>query len=43
VDMFILFFIYVETRRVIVSGITANPDGHWMKQQARNIAIAWGN
>lgn len=43
VDMFVLFFIHVETRRVIVSGITANPDGHWMKQQARNMAIAWGD
>jgi hypothetical protein len=34
---FILFFIHPGTRRVIVSGITTNPDSAWMKQQARNV------
>ena len=37
VDLYLLFFIHPGTRRVIVSGITANPDGAWMKQQARNV------
>jgi putative transposase len=37
VDLFVLFFIHPGTRRVIVSGITANPNSAWMKQQARNV------
>ena len=37
VDLFILFFIHPGTRRVIVSGMTTNPDSAWMKQQARNV------
>jgi putative transposase len=37
VDLFVLFFIHPGTRRVIVSGITTNPDSAWMKQQARNV------
>ena len=39
VDMFVLFFIHVGSRRVFVSGVTANPDGTWMAQQARNFAM----
>jgi putative transposase len=39
VDMFVLFFIHVGTRRVFVSGMTPNPDGIWMAQQARNFAM----
>ncbi len=32
---------YIEhgARRVRVAGVTANPDGVWMRQQARNLAI----
>jgi putative transposase len=37
VDLFILYFIHPGSRRVIVSGITTNPDSAWMKQQARNV------
>ena len=37
VDLFVLFFIHPGTRRVIVSGITTNPNSAWMKQQARNV------
>ena len=37
VDLFVLFFIHPGTRRVIVSGITTNPNSVWMKQQARNV------
>lgn len=37
VDLFVLFFIHPGTRRVIVSGISTNPNSAWMKQQARNV------
>ena len=37
VDLFVLFFIHPGTRRVIISGITTNPNSSWMKQQARNV------
>src|SRR6266545_3441727 len=32
---------YIEhgSRRVRLAGVTANPDGVWMRQQARNLAI----
>jgi putative transposase len=39
VDLFVLFFIHVGTRRVIVSAVTANPDSAWVTQQARNASI----
>jgi putative transposase len=42
VDMFVLFFIHVGSRRVFVSGTTANPDGIWMAQQARNLSMVAG-
>ncbi|MBI1370875.1 MAG: hypothetical protein GC162_19755 [Planctomycetes bacterium] len=32
IDYYILFFIHVETRRVIVCPVTAHPDTEWMKQ-----------
>ena len=38
-DFFILFFIHVDTRKVHIAGITANPDGQWMAQQARNMCM----
>ena len=34
---YILFFIHLETRKVQIAGMTENPDGEWMKQQARNL------
>jgi putative transposase len=34
-----LFFIHVGTRRVVVSGVTANPDSAWVAQQARNASM----
>jgi len=43
VDLYVVFFIHVDSRRVIVSGVSANPDDIWMKQQARNMAIQWGD
>ncbi|QNN23304.1 transposase family protein [Planctomycetales bacterium ZRK34] len=41
VDYFILFFIHIETRQVIVCPVTAHPDTEWMKQQVRNFFIEW--
>jgi len=39
VDMFVLFFIHVGSRRVHISGMTTHPDGVWMVQQARNLTM----
>ena len=41
VDVFVLFFIHVETRRVHVAGITVNPDESWVVQQARNMSMVF--
>lgn len=37
--LYVLFFIEHGSRRVHLAGVTANPDGAWMRQQARNLAI----
>jgi putative transposase len=34
-----LFFIELGTRRVHLAGITTNPDGQWVTQQARNLLM----
>jgi putative transposase len=36
---YVLFLIHIHTRRVHVAGMTPNPDGPWMAQQARNMSI----
>jgi putative transposase len=45
VELFALVFIHYESRRAFVAGVTANPDGHWVTQQARNASMQmaeWG-
>jgi putative transposase len=35
--LYVLFFIELDTRRVLVTGATTNPVGTWVVQQARNL------
>ena len=42
VEIFVLFFIHVGSRRVHIAGMTAHPDRAWMMQQARNILMFFG-
>ena len=34
---YVLFFIHVQTRQVVLGGITTSPNEAWMKQVARNV------
>jgi transposase InsO family protein len=36
---YVLFFIELSRRRVYLAGISANPDGAWVVQQARNLIM----
>ncbi len=37
--LYVLFFIQLSTRRVVLAGVTASPDSAWVTQQARNAAM----
>jgi putative transposase len=36
---YVLFFVELATRRVRLAGITTNPDGRWVTQQAHNLLM----
>jgi putative transposase len=37
--LYVLFFIEHGTRRIHLAGVTGNPDGAWVTQQARNLLL----
>jgi putative transposase len=41
--LFVLFFIHLSSRRVVLAGVTAKPDSAWVTQQARNAAMDLGD
>ena len=39
---YVLFFLHVQTRKVILGGLTPFPNDPWLKQVARNLTVADG-
>ncbi len=42
ITFYILVAMRLKTRRVEIAGVTANPDGRWTKQMARNLTACQG-
>jgi putative transposase len=42
ITFYILVAIRLKTRRVEIAGVTANPDGDWVRQMARNLTACGG-
>ena len=42
-QIYVLFFISLATRRIEYIACTANPDGRWVTQQARNLIMQLGD
>ena len=40
--LYVLFFVELDTRRIHLAGVTANPNGAWVAQQARNLLLVLG-
>jgi len=41
--LYVFFFIELDTRRVYLTGVTTNPAGAWVTQQARNLTMMLGD
>ncbi len=37
--LYVLVFMHIETRRLLGIGVSANPEGTWVTQQARNLVV----